>query len=155
MQEADLVTRIIVLSVVAALITIGVYGLVAGIVKLDDLGMHLIDKRGDSGWTRFQNWFGEWILRLAPKFMRALSVVGTAAMFLVGGGILVHGIPAVAEALHYVEEFTHGLSVASGFAAVLAAALYNGLFGVLAGGLLVGAGSGVKRLLPDKTTDVP
>ena len=147
-QEVDLVTRIFVLSIVAALITIGVYGLVAGIVKLDDVGMHLIDKRGDSRWLRFQNWFGEWILRLAPKFMRTLSVLGTAAMFLVGGGILIHGIPPVAEALHRVEVLAHGLSVASNVAAVLATILFNGLFGILAGGLLVGVGSGVKRLLP-------
>ena len=149
-QETDLVTRILVLSVVAALITIGVYGSVAGIVKLDDIGMYLIDKRGDSRWTRFQHWFGEWILRLAPKFMRTLSVVGTAAMFLVGGGILVHGIPSVAGALHYVEELAHGLSMAGNLAAILATVVFNGLFGVLSGGLLVALGSGVKRLLPGK-----
>jgi predicted DNA repair protein MutK len=152
-QEADLVTRIAVLSVVAALITIGVYGLVAGIVKLDDAGMHLIEKHGESGWIRFQRWSGEWILRLAPKFMRALSVVGTAAMFLVGGGILVHGIPLAAEALHYVEELAHGLSVAGNLAAVLAAVIFNGLFGMVAGGLLVGAGAGVKRLFPGKPAE--
>ncbi len=149
-QDADLVTRILVLSVVAALITIGVYGLVAGIVKLDDIGMHLIDKHGDSRWTRFQRWFGAWILRFAPKFMRTLSVVGTAAMFLVGGGILVHGIPSVAEALHHVEELAHGLSMAGNLAGVLATVVFNGLFGLLAGGLLVGLGSGIKRLLPGK-----
>ncbi len=152
-QEADLVTRIAVLSVVAALITIGVYGLVAGIVKLDDIGMHLIDKRGDSRWTRFQQWFGAWILRLAPKFMRALSVLGTAAMFLVGGGILVHGIPPAAEALHHIEQLAHGFSVASDLAAVLATAVFNGLLGILVGGLLVGAGGGVKRMLPGKPAD--
>ena len=152
-QEADLVTRIIVLSIVAALITISVYGLVAGIVKLDDIGMHFIDKRGDSRWLRFQSWLGKWILRLAPKFMRALSVLGTAAMFLVGGGILIHGIPPVAEALHRVEELAHGLSVASNLAAVLATVLFNGIFGILAGGFLVGVGSGVKRLLPGKATN--
>ena len=152
-QEADLATRIAVLSVIAALITIGVYGLVAGIVKLDDIGMHLIDKHGDSRWTRLQQWFGVWILRLAPKFMKALSVLGTAAMFLVGGGILVHGIPPAAEALHRIEELAHGFSVASDLAAVLATVVFNGLVGMLAGGLLVGAGSGVKRLLPGKPAD--
>ena len=145
-QDADLVTRIAVLSVVAALITIGVYGLVAGIVKLDDVGMHLIDKHGESRWIRSQQWFGKWILRLAPKFMRALSVVGTAAMFLVGGGILVHGIPSVAAALHHVEELAHGLSMAGNLATVIAKVVFNGLFGILAGGLLVGVGSGAKLM---------
>jgi hypothetical protein len=57
-------------------------------------------------------------------------------MFLVGGGILVHGIPSVAEALHHVEELAHGLAVAGNFAAVLATVVFNGLFGFLAGGLL-------------------
>ena len=151
-QDADLITRIAVLSVVAAVITVGVYGLVAGIVKLDDLGMHLIDKQGESKWIRFQHWFGEWILRFAPKFMRTLSVVGTAAMFLVGGGILVHSIPAVADSLHHVELLAHELP-AGGFATVLAAMIFNGLFGVLIGGLLVGVKSGIKRLLPAKSTE--
>lgn len=151
-QDADLVTRIAVLSVVAAAITIGVYGLVAGIVKLDDLGMHLIDKKGESKWFRFQNWFGEWILRFAPMFMKTLSVVGTAAMFLVGGGILVHGIPAVADSLHHVEVLARGLPL-GGFATVLAATIFNGLFGVLIGGVLVGVGSGIERLLRAKSPD--
>lgn len=151
-QDADLVTRIAVLSLLAALITIGVYGLVAGIVKLDDVGLHLLDKQGESRWVRFQHWFGQWILRFAPKFMRTLSVVGTVAMFLVGGGILVHGIPQVAEALHHVEELAHGFELAGGFIGVLASMGFNGLFGFLAGGLLVGIGSGVKRLLPGKAS---
>ena len=150
-QDADLVTRIAVLSVVAAVITVGVYGLVAGIVKIDDLGMHLIDKQGESKWIRFQHSFGEWVLRFAPKFMRTLSVVGTAAMFLVGGGILVHGIPAVADLLHHVEVLGRKLPVGGGFAVVLAAMTFNGLFGVLFGGLLVGVESGIKRLLPAKS----
>ena len=149
-QEADLLTRILVLSVVAALITIGVYGLVAGIVRLDDAGMHLIDKQGDSRWVRYQHWFGEWILRMAPKLMRTLSVVGTAAMFLVGGGILVHGIPLAAEMLHHVEGLVHVLPAGNKLAAIVATVLFNGLFGLLAGGLLVGAGVGVKRLIPGK-----
>jgi len=149
-QAADLVTRVAVLTVVAAGITVGVYGLVAAIVKLDDLGMHLIDKQGESKWVGFQHWLGEWVLRFAPKFMRTLSVVGTAAMFLVGGGILVHSVPAVADTLHHVELLARELP-ASGFSTVLAAMLFNGLFGVLIGGLLVGLESGVKRLLPAKS----
>lgn len=148
LQEVDLITRIAVLSVVSALITIGVYGLVGGIVKLDDLGMYLLDKPGESRWVRFQNWLGKQILNFAPKFMRTLSVVGTAAMFLVGGGILVHAIPSIAAVLHDVQTFTHGLAVASNLAAVVASVLFNGLFGVLTGGLLVVIGGGVKRLLP-------
>ncbi len=148
LQDTDLVTRIAVLSFLAALITVGIYGLVAGIVKLDDVGMHLIETRGEARWTRFRRWFGAWILRMAPKFMRSLSVLGTTAMFLVGGGILVHGIPPAAELVHHIEELAHGLPAAGNVAAVIAATLFSGLFGVVAGGVIVGASKVVSRLVP-------
>jgi predicted DNA repair protein MutK len=72
-------------------------------------------------------------------------------MFLVGGGILVHGLPIVAEGLHIVEVWAHSLPIASGFVGAVASLLYNGLFGVAAGGLIVGVYLGVKRLLPNRT----
>ena len=150
-QNETLATRILVLSLLAALITIGVYGLVAGIVKLDDAGLYLINREGESRWARFQQRFGKWILRMAPRLMKALSVLGTAAMFLVGGGILVHGIPPVAHALHAVEAFAHGLPIAAGLAEVLAVIVFTGVFGVLAGAVLVGAGAIVTRLRPQKS----
>ena len=149
-QDADLITRITVLSLLAAVITIGVYGLVAGIVKMDDAGLHLLEKSGESRLANFQRWFGAWILRMAPKLMRTLSIVGTAAMFLVGGGILVHGFPMVAEGLHVFEVWAHGLPAAGGLFGVIAGVLYNGLFGFLAGGLIVGAYLGIKRFMPRK-----
>jgi predicted DNA repair protein MutK len=149
-QEADLITRIAVLTFLAAAITVGVYGLVAGIVKMDDVGLHLIEKQGSTRLVKLQHWFGAWILRMAPKLMSTLSIVGTAAMFLVGGGILVHGLPIVAEGLHIVEAWAHGLPVAGGIAGVIAAVLYNGLFGFIAGGLIVGIYLGVKHLLPTR-----
>ena len=145
-QDADLVTRIGVLTFLAAAITVGVYGLVAGIVKMDDVGMHLMDKEGDSGFVKFQRWFGRWILGVAPKFLRLLSIVGTAAMFLVGGGILVHGIPIAAEALHYFEELVHG-----GALGILVGMLFNGVIGIIAGGILVGAHSLIQRVRGPKT----
>ncbi len=151
-QSADFVTRVAVLSVVAALITVFVYGLVAGIVKLDDLGMYLMKKKGDSGWPRLQRWTGTRILRAAPMLMKALTILGTAAMFLVGGGILVHGIPPVYDLLHFVEGYAGSLRVGGNIAAVLAAMAYNGLFGFAAGGLIVGAESLVRRVLPGKAT---
>ena len=150
-QEADLITRITVLSFLAAAITVGVYGLVAGIVKLDDIGLHLLEKPDSTRLARFQRWLGAWILRAAPKFMSTLSIVGTAAMFLVGGGILVHGLPIVAEGLHVVEVWAQSLPIGGGFVGVLVTMLYNGLFGVVAGGVILGAYLGVKRLLPNRT----
>ncbi len=149
-QEADLVTRIVVLTFLAAAITVGVYGLVAGIVKMDDVGLHLLEKPGETRLASFQRWFGAGILRAAPKLMRTLSIVGTAAMFLVGGGILAHGAPLLAEGLHLVEAWAHGLPAARGIAGIVAAMSYNGLIGLIAGGILVGAFLGVKRLLPNR-----
>ncbi len=92
--DQPLLTQVIVLSTVAISMTVGVYGLVAGIVKLDDLGLWL-SQRGSA----LAQAIGRGILRAAPWLMKALSVAGTAAMFLVGGGILVHGVPPVQQAI--------------------------------------------------------
>jgi predicted DNA repair protein MutK len=95
--DAPLGTRIAVLAGIALMMTVGVYGLVAGIVKLDDLGLHLARDAA----TAFGRAIGRGILASAPYLMKALSIAGTAAMFLVGGGILVHGVPA----LHHAAEW--------------------------------------------------
>lgn len=149
-QDADLITRIAVLTFLAAAITIGVYGLVAGIVKMDDVGMHLMEKEDETRLASIQRWIGKWILRMAPKFMRTLSIVGTAAMFLVGGGILVHGVPILADGLHIVEAWAHSLPAAGGFMGVVAAMVYNGLIGLIAGGVLVSVYVGLKRMIPNR-----
>lgn len=136
-QNSPMGTQIAVLSAIAVLMTIGVYGLVAAIVKLDDAGVHLLEQPG-----RAKQAVGGFILRLAPRLMKSLSVLGTAAMFLVGGGILVHGLPPVAEVLHHLEELVHG-----GVLGVLVAAVFNGVVGMIAGGIIVGAQSVVGGLL--------
>ncbi|MDB5893357.1 MAG: hypothetical protein JWQ88_888, partial [Rhodoferax sp.] len=87
-QQSPFATQLAVLSGIAVIMTIGVYGLVAGIVKLDDAGLWLTRQRGGA-----QQRLGRGILWVAPWMMKALSVAGTAAMFLVGGGILTHGVP--------------------------------------------------------------
>ncbi|MDY6816691.1 MAG: DUF808 domain-containing protein [Pseudomonadota bacterium] len=119
--------QFLVLTVVAVMITVGVYGLVAGIVKLDDGGLYLSQK--DSALARR---VGEGILWLAPYMMKTLSILGTIAMFLVGGGILVHGLPPVYDGIHHFAEGFGGIG------ATLVPALADGLFGVLAGAILVG-----------------
>lgn len=118
--------QFMVLTVVAVMITVGVYGLVAGIVKLDDGGLYLSQR--DSA---IAQWMGNGILWLAPYMMKTLSILGTIAMFLVGGGILTHGLPPVYDAIHHVAE---GFSGVTG---VLIPTLADGLFGVLVGALLV------------------
>jgi len=145
-QNETLAVRIGVVSLIAAVITVGVYGLVAGIVKLDDLGMHLIEKGGESKLAALRRRSGEMILAFAPKMMKTLSVLGTAAMFLVGGGILVHGVPVLATWLHGIEDFAHGLPVAADLFSGLTALVFNGIIGIVAGGLLVGIHSLAARL---------
>ncbi|MDJ0709007.1 MAG: DUF808 domain-containing protein [Woeseiaceae bacterium] len=145
-QDSPMGTQIVVLTAIAALITIGVYGLVAGIVKLDDAGLYLLEQG-----SKAKQSVGRMILRLAPKLMKTLSVLGTAAMFLVGGGILVHGIPPLADALHYLEELVHGVAGFGGLFGVIVAIAFNGIVGIIAGGLIVGAQTLIQRMLPDQS----
>ncbi|HSM29478.1 MAG TPA: DUF808 domain-containing protein [Woeseiaceae bacterium] len=149
-KDAELAVRIGVVSLIAAVITVGVYGLVAGIVKLDDVGMHLMDKTGESRMARMQRRFGEMILSFAPVMMKTLSILGTAAMFLVGGGILVHGVPLLALWLHDIEDLAHGLPVAADLFSGVASLIFNGIAGILAGGVLVGLQHLVRRIKPKK-----
>ena len=149
-QDATFAVRFGVLSLIAAGVTIGVYGLVAGIVKLDDAGMHLLEKPDSSRFARMQHWLGRLILRLAPKFMRFLSIAGTAAMFLVGGGILVHSIPLLAHWLHLAEAAGATMPFAPNLFSVLAAIGFNGLVGIITGGLLVAVYGLARRVLPGK-----
>jgi predicted DNA repair protein MutK len=97
---APLATRIGVLVALALLMTVGVYGLVAAIVKLDDAGLALSRHAGDGGGAALIRGCGRTLLRAAPWLMKFLSIAGTAAMFLVGGGILTHGLPW----LHHTAE---------------------------------------------------
>ena len=90
--DRDFAVQVGVLAGIAAVMTVGVYGLVAGIVKLDDAGLHLSGKSNAASAA-----LGRGILRAAPWLMKALAIAGTAAMFLVGGGILTHGFHAVSE----------------------------------------------------------
>ena len=141
-QDSTMGTQIAVLTAIAVLMTIGVYGLVAGIVKLDDAGLHLLQQA-----SRAKQAVGKLILRLAPRLMSALSVLGTAAMFLVGGGIIVHGLPPTAEALHYLEELVRGIAGFGGLLGVLVAVVFNGVVGVITGAIIVGVQSFFQRLL--------
>ena len=119
--DAPLTQQVIVLSGIAIVMTVGVYGLVAGIVKLDDLGLWLTQKPGQVAKS-----IGGTILRAAPYMMKSLSVIGTAAMFLVGGGILTHGVPAVH---HWIE----GVTASAGGAGFIVPMLLNAVAGIVAG----------------------
>lgn len=98
--EAPLLNQILILSGIALLVTVGVYGLVGIIVKLDDMGYWLVEKT-----SSLAQWTGKTLLAIAPRLMKVLSIVGTLAMFLVGGGIVIHGI---APLHHAIENLAHG-----------------------------------------------
>lgn len=129
--------QVAVLSVIALVMTIGVYGLVAGIVKLDDGGLYLSQRPGDNSLAGMQRAFGRFLLRAAPYLMKALSVAGTVAMFLVGGGILVHGIPGSHELVHHLASALGSLPAVGGALRFSTPLLFDGISGILAGALVV------------------
>ena len=139
--EQSLGMRIGVLAAISAVMTVGVYGLVAGIVKLDDAGRGLVAKPG--GFARAA---GRAILAGAPKLMKFLSVAGTAAMFLVGGGIIVHGIPPLHHLVADAVAAVGGVATIGGVLEVLTDMALNGLAGVITGGVIVAVVTLINRL---------
>lgn len=132
---ATFAQQVTVLATVAIAMTIGVYGLVAGIVKLDDAGLWLLSRANAAAKA-----LGRGILAFAPWLMKALSVLGTAAMFLVGGGILAHGIPGA-------EGFIHALTNPAGVAGgMLLALLADAVLGIAAGGAVLAAVTALSKL---------
>ena len=139
-QASPLTTQITVLTSIAILMTVGVYGLVAGIVKIDDLGLRLTRKVGDSVRARYKRSIGCGILWFAPCMMKGLSIVGTAAMFLVGGGILTHGFPIIQR---WVESVTAGQN---GLLSTIISLSTDGVTGIIAGALVLAVVTVIKRI---------
>ncbi|MET0340223.1 MAG: DUF808 domain-containing protein [Polyangiales bacterium] len=131
--EANFATQVSVLVGIAAIMTVGVYGLVAGIVKLDDLGLYL--RKRDGAGARAT---GAAILRAAPYLMKTLSIAGTVAMFMVGGGILVHGIAPLHHWIEAVGHAAHGVPGVGGLLGAVVPSVLDALAGLLAGGLVLG-----------------
>lgn len=123
---ASLVTRFGVLVAISVIVTVGVYGLVAGIVRLDDVGQALIQRP-----RKISQKLGHGIVAFAPWLMKFLSIAGTTAMFLVGGGIVVHGIPF----LHHIQKAIE--DAVPDALETLAGLLFVGVFGIVLGALLV------------------
>lgn len=138
---ASMLTKVGVLSVIALAMTIGVYGVVALIVKLDDMGLHLIKQESD-----FKQQLGRGLLAFAPMLMKFLAIVGTAAMFLVGGGIINHAVPFIhhftQNSVKYVQEIP---TLGSVFGA-LTPMLINFVVGIIAGLIVVAIVSLIKKL---------
>lgn len=127
-------TQLAVLSAVAVLITVAVYGLVAGIVKMDDVGLHLLGKT-----SVFWQFVGRGLLLAAPRLMKALAVIGTAAMFMVGGGILTHGVSLLHHGIAHVTEFVGGTAGIGGVLSFLVPLVLDIVVGIIAGALTLAA----------------
>ncbi len=146
-SDQPLLTQGLALAVVGVAITVAVYGVVALIVKMDDIGLHL----AKGGSAALQS-LGRGLVRFMPVLMRILSVVGVAAMIWVGGGIIVHGLEvfhleALPHAIHgFAEGAAHAVPVAHGFVEWLVTAIGSGIVGLVVGGVVVG----VLHLLPIK-----
>ena len=134
-----------VVAVVAIIMTVGVYGLVACIVKLDDLGLYLMLKKGKSVYKQIQRKLGRNLLAFAPMLMRTLSVVGTLAMFMVGGSIIGHGIPALHHWPEYMVEMPQGL-------VFIAPILIDALVGLIIGAMGFSLLTLTNKILPKKAS---
>lgn len=138
-QSASFTVQVAALCAIAVVMTIGVYGLVAGIVKLDDAGLYLTRTAPQAAAAGLRIALGKGILAVAPWLMKSLTVIGTLAMFLVGGGILVHGIPGSHDWVHHLQE----MAGAASFAVPL---LVNLIGGVVAGAVVLAVVSVIGRL---------
>ena len=128
--HAPFIDQVVVLVAIAVIMTIGVYGLVACIVKLDDAGLYLTKKKGLDTWNKFQRSFGAGLINSAPYLMRSLTVIGTIAMFMVGGGILTHGV-------HSIHEWIEHIAAQSGILVGLVPALINTIVGMIVGAVIL------------------
>ena len=135
-----------VVAVVAIMMTVGVYGLVACIVKLDDLGLYLMLKKGKSVYKQIQRKLGRYLLAFAPMLMRTLSVVGTLAMFMVGGSIIGHGIPALHHWPEYMVEMPQGL-------VFIAPILVDALIGLIVGAMGFSLLTLTNKIVPKKASN--
>ena len=145
--DQGLVNQAIALAIVGVAITIGVYGIVALIVKMDDIGLHLAKKPGAGSQA-----FGRGLVAAMPKILNALSLIGTAAMVWVGGGIIVHGmqafgLAALPHVIHNMAEgAAHAVGVLPGVVNWVVTAIGSGIVGLIVGGIIAGA----LHLLPKK-----
>ncbi len=136
-EGASFPTQVTVLTGIALLMTVGVYGLVAGIVKLDDAGLYLESKSGGGAWQRLQRSIGAALLGAAPYLMKGLSIAGTVAMFLVGGGILVHGMHTLQRWIDRVVELVAGTGDIGSALAGAMPWILNAFVGLMAGAVLL------------------
>jgi len=143
------ISQVLVLSAIGLIMTVGVYGLVAGIVKLDDAGLHLMQKQGQGIWQAAQRRFGGFLMIFAPWLMKFLAVVGTVAMFMVGGGILVHGFHVLDEGIKYLAAQAGEITTVGPALAALTPTLGGIVIGMVAGAAMLAVIALGRRITAD------
>jgi len=138
--------KVAVVSGIALIMTIGVYGLVAVIVKLDDAGLYLCRQPGAGLSTKIQHKIGRVCLYGAPYLMKLLGIVGTAAMFMVGGGIISHGIPVAHHFIDSLAQSANAVPGIGGMLEMLTSSLLNALAGIVSGALALAGATVVGRV---------
>lgn len=150
-SNATFSEQILVVSGIALLMTIGVYGFVAGIVKLDDVGIHLMQKKGMHLGHQLLRLFGRFLLKFAPFLMRLLTILGTAAMFLVGGSIINHGVPWLHQVNTALLDYVKGDSTFSAIMTTLSPFISDMIVGLVVGAICLAVVSVILKLMPSKT----
>ena len=140
-ESAPFITRLMVLVGVGVLMTVGVYGLVAAIVKIDDLGAYLAKEKGA------REKIGRFLLASAPYLMKFLTIAGTAAMFFVGGGILVHKIGPIDHQVEYLVHLAADVPVAGFVLKTITKLLLDGSVGIIAGALVLMVVTSIKWMV--------
>jgi predicted DNA repair protein MutK len=153
LAQSTFATRVAGLVGIANVMTAGVYGFVAAIVKLDDFGLHLCREAPDNAWGRIQGAIGRGIVASAPYLMKTLSVAGTIAMFLVGGGILTHGLPFMQPLMERLGDHAGDVPVAGWVLEPIAPLLASLAVGVAAGGLVYAGVALFKRARAPKPSN--
>ena len=149
-KDAAFMQQLAVLAGIGIVMTVGVYGLVAMIVKMDDAGLYLVNSAKKNGVGILQQMIGNGLLEFAPQLMKSLAVIGTAAMFLVGGSILLHGLPQAHDVIHAVKQTAQFVPIVGEVLAALAPSLLDMATGAVAGGvvmLLVATTNRIRKML--------
>lgn len=136
--DKDIMTQTIVVSGIAIAITIGVYGIVAAIVKMDDVGLHLLQNAPEGKRGILHRNVGQGLLSFAPKLMKILTVVGTAAMFLVGGSILLHGLPDAHHIIETAVQTAENVPAIGNVLGWMTPVILDAVAGIVAGGIVMG-----------------
>lgn len=144
------ITQVGVLLAISLIMTVGVYGLVGGIVKLDDIGLSLVRGNGRQPPSSGQRWLGQFLIWQAPYLLKFLSIAGTLAMFLVGGSIIAHGIPWLYDHMHHLAELAGHVPNVGWLLESLVTLLLELLVGLVAGVIALGLWQAIGKLFVKK-----